>query len=79
MRNCFICGNPSEGVFTNIHEPIFNCSVCGNYSITDIAMNTIPTKKYQNWKSVLQKHISDNQHLGVVVINSGTKKSLFGF
>jgi hypothetical protein len=77
--NCFICTNPTEGNFANIHALIFYCANCGNYSITDVAMNTIPKQTYPNWQSILRTHISNNQIDGVVFITTDTIKSLFGY
>ena len=79
MSNCFICNNEASVNNSNIHEPEYDCSECGNYSITDVAMNTIPKDRYSNWSQMLLKHIKDNQEIGRVKITTGTIKSIFGF
>lgn len=79
MVNCFICNNAANLNNSNIHEPQYDCSVCGEYSITDIAMNTIPRDRYPDWAHRLQRFVQENQVTGRVIITDHSIKSLFGF
>jgi transcription elongation factor Elf1 len=79
MANCFICNNEALEKNSNIHEPEYNCSECGEYSITDIAQNIIPIEGYPDWSKRIQDYIINNQESGRVVITTDTIKTIFGF
>lgn len=79
MQNCFLCNNSASFDDSNFHEPKIDCSICGKYSITDVAINTIPKDRYPNWPQVLQKYIKENQIFGRVAINTGIIHNLFGY
>jgi hypothetical protein len=79
MPNCFICNNEASVNNSNVHEPEYDCSECGEYSITEIAMNIIPKERYPNWSQMLQRFVKENQATGSVVITVDKIKTIFGF
>ena len=79
MSKCFICNNSAKVNNSNIHSPEYDCPTCGEYNITDVAMNTIPKERYPKWSQLLQKYIRENQDAGKVSIKERTIKSIFGY
>lgn len=77
MAKCVICS--SEGIIdnSNIHEPKIDCSSCGKFSITDVALNIIPKNVNPNWRAKLQNWIRMNQTDGYVLITTSVIKSIF--
>ena len=79
MPKCYICDSEAEINNSNIHDVEYDFSECGEYRITDIAMNSIPIDRYPNWSQKLQKFVKENQVTGRVVITVDTIKEVFGF
>ena len=79
MQHCLLCSNSASIDNSSIHESKIDCSICGKYSITATAINTIPKDRYSNWSQMLQNYIKANQISGRVIITTDTIHSLFGY